>query len=125
MLRLRPYKKSDADYIISWLNNEDIFSLWGGERFGQFPITSDIINEKYFNNNGDCVEDDNFYPLTAVDDNGPVGHFIIRYPKYKEAITGYGYEPWHVRYVGVKAATEIMEREITLEEYLGIYDINS
>ncbi len=50
--------------------------------------------------------------------------FIIRYPQYKEGITGYKYEPWHVRYVGVEAATEIMEKNITLEEYLGIYDIN-
>lgn len=44
--------------------------------------------------------------------------FIIRYPKGKEDITGYQYEPWHIRYVGVKTATEIMERDITLEEYL-------
>ncbi|WP_047983039.1 D-alanyl-D-alanine carboxypeptidase family protein [Ornithinibacillus californiensis] len=44
--------------------------------------------------------------------------FIIRYPKGKEDITGYQYEPWHLRYVGVKAATTIMERGITLEEYL-------
>ena len=50
--------------------------------------------------------------------------FIIRYPEYKEAITGYQYEPWHIRYVGVEVATEIMEKNITLEEYLGIYDIN-
>ncbi len=49
--------------------------------------------------------------------------FIIRYPKYKEAITGYGYEPWHVRYVGTSVATEIMEKNITLEEYLGIYSL--
>lgn len=51
--------------------------------------------------------------------------FIIRYPQYKEAITGYGYEPWHIRYVGVEIATEIMTKNITLEEYLGIYDINA
>ncbi len=51
--------------------------------------------------------------------------FIIRYPQYKEAITGYGYEPWHIRYVGVEVATEIMTKNITLEEYLGIYDINA
>ena len=91
MLRLRPYKKSDADYIISWLNNEEIFSLWGGERFGQFPITPDIINDKYFNNNGDCEETDNFYPLTAVDDNGPVGHFIIRYINGNNRILRFGW----------------------------------
>ena len=91
MLRLRPYKKSDAEYIISWLNNEEIFSLWGGERFGQFPITPDIINDKYFNNNGDCEEADNFYPLTAVDDNGPVGHFIIRYINGNNRILRFGW----------------------------------
>lgn len=44
--------------------------------------------------------------------------FIIRYPKGKEKITGYAYEPWHIRYVGKKAAKEIMERKLTLEEYL-------
>ena len=44
--------------------------------------------------------------------------FIIRYPQGKEDITGYQYEPWHLRYVGKKAAKEIMEKGITLEEYL-------
>ncbi|GAA0604260.1 hypothetical protein GCM10009001_21800 [Virgibacillus siamensis] len=45
--------------------------------------------------------------------------FIIRYPKDKETITKYQYEPWHLRYVGEKAATEIMKKGITLEEFLG------
>lgn len=45
--------------------------------------------------------------------------FIIRYPKGKEDITGYEYEPWHIRYVGKEAAREIYEQKITLEEYLG------
>lgn len=47
--------------------------------------------------------------------------FILRYPKGKTDITGIIYEPWHYRYVGVEIATEITERGITLEEYLGIY----
>jgi zinc D-Ala-D-Ala carboxypeptidase len=46
--------------------------------------------------------------------------FIIRYPKGKEAITGYQYEPWHLRYVGKKAAKVMFERNITLEEYFRI-----
>lgn len=45
--------------------------------------------------------------------------FIIRYPKGKENITGYNYEPWHLRYVGNEAAKEISNKDITLEEYLG------
>ncbi|MFC7393391.1 M15 family metallopeptidase [Scopulibacillus cellulosilyticus] len=46
--------------------------------------------------------------------------FIIRYPKGKdkEKITGYEYEPWHIRYVGKKAAEYIMGHHITLEQYL-------
>ncbi len=44
--------------------------------------------------------------------------FILRYPEGKEDITGYNYEPWHIRYVGKDAAKEIYEKNITLEEYL-------
>lgn len=46
--------------------------------------------------------------------------FILRFPKDKEHITGYMYESWHFRYVGVEVANEIKKREITLEEYLGV-----
>ena len=46
--------------------------------------------------------------------------FIIRYPEGKESITKYQYEPWHLRYVGIKAATEIATNHLTLEEYLGV-----
>jgi len=45
--------------------------------------------------------------------------FILRYPKGKEDITGYSYEPWHYRYVGTPYAKEIMDKGIALEEYLG------
>lgn len=45
--------------------------------------------------------------------------FIIRYPKESVDITGYSYEPWHIRYVGKETAKEIFEKNITLEEYLG------
>ena len=48
--------------------------------------------------------------------------FILRYPKGKEGITGYQYESWHYRYVGVKAATEIYENQLTLEEYFKVVE---
>ena len=44
--------------------------------------------------------------------------FILRYPKGDEEITGYNYEPWHYRYVGVEIATEIYRQGVTLEEYV-------
>jgi zinc D-Ala-D-Ala carboxypeptidase len=48
--------------------------------------------------------------------------FILRYPKGKETITGYQYEPWHFRYVGLDAAQTIFEKNITLEEYFEIVE---
>ena len=44
--------------------------------------------------------------------------FIIRYPEGKTDITGYIYEPWHIRYVGKEAAAEIAALDVTFEEYL-------
>ena len=46
--------------------------------------------------------------------------FIIRYPEGKEAITGYMYESWHIRYLGVETATAVFNSGLCLEEYLGI-----
>ena len=48
--------------------------------------------------------------------------FIVRFPKGKEDITGIIYEPWHFRYVGVEAATYIMENGLCLEEFLELYE---
>ena len=48
--------------------------------------------------------------------------FIIRFPLGKEEITGYQYEPWHIRYVGTEAAAYIHQEQITLEEYLNVLD---
>lgn len=45
--------------------------------------------------------------------------FILRYPKGKEDVTGYTYEPWHYRFVGREAATDIYFSGLTLEQYLG------
>jgi D-alanyl-D-alanine carboxypeptidase len=47
--------------------------------------------------------------------------FIIRYPKDKSSITGYTYEPWHIRYVGKALAGEMHDKSIdTLEEFFGL-----
>lgn len=57
-------------------------------------------------------------------EHAPLHGFIIRYPKGKEALTGYSYEPWHIRYVGKKAAKEISERGVSLEEYVNELTLN-
>jgi D-alanyl-D-alanine carboxypeptidase len=51
--------------------------------------------------------------------------FIIRYPQGKDAVTGYKYEPWHLRYVGTNIAVEIMGSGSTLEEYYHAMPVNN
>lgn len=49
--------------------------------------------------------------------------FVIRYPQGKQAVTGYIYEPWHIRYVGVELSTEMHNTGVlTLEEFFGLPD---
>lgn len=45
--------------------------------------------------------------------------FIIRYPEGKTDITGYAYEPWHIRYVGTAVAQYLRAHDMTLDEYCG------
>ncbi|MFI3284670.1 MAG: M15 family metallopeptidase [Erysipelotrichaceae bacterium] len=49
--------------------------------------------------------------------------FIIRYPEGKSDITGYMYEPWHLRYLGIEIATDVYNSGLCLEEYLGITSV--
>ncbi|KAA2275722.1 M15 family metallopeptidase [Staphylococcus haemolyticus] len=48
--------------------------------------------------------------------------FIVRYPKGKEQITGYQYEPWHLRYLGKNNATKVQHSGQSLEEYVKYKD---
>jgi D-alanyl-D-alanine carboxypeptidase len=56
-----------------------------------------------------------------LQNNAHLYGFILRYPKGKEHITGFGYEPWHYRFVGVEVAKEIKEKDITFDEYCAKY----
>lgn len=122
MLKLRPYKSCDAQAIAKWVQDKDVFTVWGGERFGDYPITAEIIDKKYRENNGDCAEPDNFYPWTAFDENGVVGHFIMRYINgdkktirfgwvvVDSSVRGKGYGTKMLR-LGLKYAFEILGAE--------------
>lgn len=80
----------------------------------QLGLALDIVCNSYTSLNDGFADTDAGIWLAA---NCHKYGFILRYPKGKEDITGIGYEPWHFRYVGVEAATIIMEDEITLEEF--------
>ncbi|MDD3187230.1 MAG: M15 family metallopeptidase [Bacilli bacterium] len=59
--------------------------------------------------------------FTWLKENSYKYGFILRYPEDKEDITGYAYEPWHYRYVGVDVATQIYNEGITFDEYYAYY----
>lgn len=69
MLRLRPYKKEDADTIISWSKNERAFYQWSAGVMGEYPLTP----EKF-------LFVDSLMAFTAFDENGIVGFFTLRNP---------------------------------------------
>ncbi len=71
------------------------------------------------NNDYDLFEDS--IEFEWMRDNAHKFGFILRYPKGKEHITGYSYEPWHYRYVGIEVATKIYELNITYEEYYAYF----
>jgi D-alanyl-D-alanine carboxypeptidase len=69
---------------------------------------------------GKCAATDCFADTDEaawLDEHAREFGYIIRYPEGKEEITGYKYEPWHLRYVGIELSQEIASQGITLEEY--------
>lgn len=90
-LKLRPYKPKDAEAIASWIKDETALRKWSSDRYGAYPITAEDINYKYLECNGDCEEPDNFYPMTAVDANGPAGHLILRYTNAAKTVIRLGF----------------------------------
>ena len=67
---------------------------------------------------------DNFHETEEFEwltENAHKYGFILRYPKGKEHLTGYNYESWHYRYVGIDVASEIKKKGITFDEYYAYY----
>lgn len=88
------------------------------------PYTSEhetglAIDVCVFRNNEYIIEHEleNLEEIKWIHNNAHKYGFILRYPKDKTNITKYNYEPWHIRYVGLKLATYLYNNKITLEEY--------
>ncbi|MBR1376654.1 MAG: M15 family metallopeptidase [Bacilli bacterium] len=68
---------------------------------------------------GDTFEDSSEYQW--LQEHAHEYGFILRYPKDKEYLTGYEYESWHYRYLGVELATKVHDSGITYDEYYAYY----
>lgn len=87
LLRLRPYKKCDAQYIVNWFNDERAFRKWSADRYDRYPITADDLNEKY----EESAFEDGFYPMTAFNEDGIVGHMIMRFTNEEKTDLRFGF----------------------------------
>lgn len=72
-LVLREFKPEDADTIVSWVSDENVFYLWSAGTLGEYPLTADRLIENYKNN-------PQIYHLVLEDDGQMIGQIIIRYP---------------------------------------------
>ena len=116
----RSYAHQESLYNRYVVNNgqaaADRYSARAGYSEHQTGLVSDLGGGNY------DMLDFNIYPgyKWALENAHKYG-FIQRYPEGKEFITGYEFESWHFRYVGVDAATTMYEHNWTLEEYLMLY----
>ncbi len=63
MLRLRPYKRCDAENIVSWIQDEEAFYKWSAGVLGSYPITAEDLNAHY----DKMADSDSYYTMTAFD----------------------------------------------------------
>ena len=111
------YDESMAEYIEKGYSESD--AKTETERWVAIPGTSEHQLGLGVDINADGINSYGYEVYNWLAQNAYRYGFIYRYPENKVAITGIANEPWHYRYVGVNAATEIYKREICLEEYLG------
>lgn len=112
------YQENLFDYYVSQYGEDyaNRVSAKPGESEHQtglaMDITSRSVDFELSESFGDTVEGE------WVARNAHHYGYIIRYPKGKESITGYKYEPWHLRYIGQDHAYRIVNQSLTLEEYI-------
>ncbi len=97
----------------------DLYSAPPGASEHQTGLAADVCIPSIVNKY-DCLHEDYEYTdeYKWFSAHAHEYGFILRYRKGDEAITGYNFEPWHYRYVGVDVATEIYKMDVTLEEYI-------
>ncbi len=69
MMTLRPYIKTDAPVVLSWIKDRTAFRKWSADRFPVYPPMAEDMDAQY--------AADNIFPFTVIDDNGEiVGHHV-------------------------------------------------
>jgi len=111
--KIKRYMGMGMSYMEAYQLSNQYVTVPGASEH-QLGLALDIVTDTYMTLDAGFGETDAGIWLA---ENCHKYGFILRYPLGKEYITGIEYEPWHFRYVGVEAATVIMEAGITLEEF--------
>ena len=93
-------------------NEAETFSARAGYSEHQTGLATDILNKRL-----DYISSSDTEYTWLINNSYKYG-FHLRYPKGKENITGYMYEEWHFRYLGVEIATYLHEHDMTYDEYV-------
>ena len=116
----RSYKDQEDTYnkYISWYGEIETDKIASKPGFSEHQ-TGLAIDIQTYNTTKDNFENSDAFKW--LKNNAYKYGFILRYPKDKEYLTGYKYEPWHYRYVGIDTAKYIQENDITFDEYYAYY----
>lgn len=116
----RSYQDQEETYnnYSSWYGSDEADKIAARPGFSEHQTGLSLDIQSYKTNRNNFEESDAFKWLQ---DNAYKYGFILRYPKDLEYLTGYNYESWHYRYVGIEAATYIHENNITYDEYYAYF----
>ena len=122
------YRSNDTQSLY-WNNQVKVNGEEYASLYSAFPLRSEhqlgLAIDVSYKTDGDRLSEsvaDSDIGKFIVSDGYKYG-FILRYPKDKTSITNYGYEPWHIRYVGKDLAKILHDNHLTLEEYYEEYDV--
>ena len=93
-------------------NAAETYSARAGYSEHQLGLAVDILNHSW-----DYLSENNPEYTWLVDNSYKYG-FILRYPRGKEYITGYMFEDWHFRYLGIELANKVKQSNLTYDEYV-------
>lgn len=115
--------RTNATQTTYWNNMNKVYGNEYASQYSAYPGRSEhqlgLAIDVSFKTDGDRLSEKVASSEIGkfIESDGYKYGFILRYPQDKVAITNYGYEPWHIRYVGVELATKLHEEHLTLEEY--------
>lgn len=116
----RTYQEQEdvwKDYKASFgTRKADAYAARAGSSEHETGLAIDVAD--YYDKNDKFEDTESFQWMQT---NAHKYGYILRYPKGKENITGYSYEAWHYRYVGVETATKVYNEGITYDEYYEYY----